>query len=78
VVQNFIYVKNIHMFLELLSFQLLMDMCLNCKLIIIMNFIFALGVLASITKNGEIEMEIGLKTFSILVLVIDDHHKQSS
>jgi hypothetical protein len=35
-------------------------------------------VLASITTKGEIEMKIGLKTISTLVLVIDDHHNQSS
>jgi hypothetical protein len=36
-----------------------MHICLNCKLVTILNF-FALVVLASITKKGEIEREMDL------------------
>jgi hypothetical protein len=63
------------MYLELLSFQLLMNAYLNCKLLIILNFIFALVVLASITKKKVIERP---KTISTIVLVIEDHHNQLS
>jgi hypothetical protein len=42
VVQNFIYVKNIHIYLELISFQLLMNTCINYKLVTILHFIFTL------------------------------------
>jgi hypothetical protein len=47
--------KNIHIYLELLSFQLLMNTYLNCKLVIILNFTFALLVLASITKKKRLK-----------------------
>jgi hypothetical protein len=42
VVQNFKYVKITHIHLELLSFQKLMNTCINCKLVIDSYFKFAL------------------------------------
>jgi hypothetical protein len=41
-----------------------MDTCLNCKLVTIMHFIFALVCVGINHQKGEIEREMGLTIFS--------------
>jgi hypothetical protein len=53
VVQNFNYIKNLHMYLELLSLQYLMHTCQNCKPVIFLHFIFALVCVGINHQKGE-------------------------
>jgi hypothetical protein len=52
-----------------------MHIYLNCKLVTLLHFIFALVSVGINHQKGEIEREIGLTISYKLILVVDDQQK---